>query len=65
MTDVSPTQDGSHLREAYLSVILADGEVASAVYARTADDEEVGVVGVVDHEAVPTAMLSLSTDWYE
>lgn len=29
VADVSPEQDGSHPRETYLSVVLADGEVAS------------------------------------
>jgi hypothetical protein len=30
--DVSPEQDGTHLRETYLSVILAEGEIAQVGY---------------------------------
>ncbi|VEG28421.1 Uncharacterised protein [Actinomyces howellii] len=71
VADVSPAQDGSHLREAYLSIVLADGEAASVEEAETVngDDGGVGVdagtVGFADHEAVSTAMPSDGVDWYE
>lgn len=71
VADVSGAQDGSHLREAYLSIVLADGEAASVEEAQTVDGGDWGVgvdagtVGFVDHEAVETAMPPESTDWYE
>lgn len=69
VADVSPTQDGAHLREAYLSVILADGEAASVEDAQTADGRKSGVfvdagtVGFVDHDAVATAMPPDDLEW--
>ena len=53
VADVSDAQDGSHLREAYLSVVLADGaEMSRAVV----DDAEVfvdsGVVSFADRDSV-------------
>jgi hypothetical protein len=74
VADVSDEQDGSHLREAYLSVVLADGEAVSVAAAASAgqvleDDEylavpvDAGTVGFADAEAVKSAMPE--GDWYE
>lgn len=71
IADISKAQDGSHRREAYLSVVLADGEADSVEEAETIDggDNGVGVdagaVGFVDHEAVDTAMPADGADWYD
>ncbi len=74
VADVSEAQDGSHLREAYLSIRLADGEVA-AVEAATGPDRtlgadefwmvgvDAGTVAFADAEAVRTKMPD--GDWYE
>ncbi|WP_433163798.1 DUF4241 domain-containing protein [Kribbella sp. CA-247076] len=74
VADVSEAQDGSHLREAFLSLHLADGEVAR-VEAATSPDEalgedefwmvgvDAGTVAFVDAEAVRTGMPA--GDWYE
>ncbi|QNE19807.1 DUF4241 domain-containing protein [Kribbella qitaiheensis] len=74
VADVSDEQDGSHLREAYLSVVLADGEAADVVPATRSDEElpveeywvvavDAGTVGFADAEAIPAAMPA--GDWYE
>ena len=69
LADVSQRQDGSHLRETYLSVIIADRDVAR-IMAVTPDGEEpyghdasfigipvdAGTVGFVDVEAVERCM---------
>ncbi len=74
VADVSDAQDGSHLREAYLSLRLAEGEVAK-VEAATSDGEELdedefwlvpvdaGTVAFADAEAIRTMMPP--GDWYE
>nr|WP_272954621.1 DUF4241 domain-containing protein [Kribbella sandramycini] len=74
VADVSDAQDGSHLREAYLSLRFAEGEVAAVEAATNADEElgedefwmvavDAGTVGFVDAEAVRTLMPE--GDWYE
>lgn len=74
VADVSDEQDGSHLREAYLSVVLADGtaarvEAATRAGEALAEDEfwmvgvDAGTVGFVDADAVRTAMPE--GDWYD
>ncbi|NEA36393.1 DUF4241 domain-containing protein [Streptomyces sp. SID13031] len=74
VADVSDEQDGSHLREAYLSVVLTDGEAVSLGTATGADQTledgewlavgvDAGTVGFVDAEAVRAAMPA--DDWYE
>lgn len=76
VADVSEDQDASHVREAYLSVVLREGEVASVEYARDPEgvvggNSELGLVGVdagtvafVDAEAVPLCMPPPS-NWYD
>jgi hypothetical protein len=74
VADVSKEQDRSHLREAYLSVVLAEGEAVSVVAAEPADEPleegqclavfvDAGTVGFADAEAVGTAMPD--GNWYE
>ena len=74
VADVSENQDGSHLREAYLSLRLADGTVARVEAATTSgealgEDEfwmvgvDAGTVAFADAEAVRTRMPD--GDWYE
>lgn len=74
VADVSDEQDGSHLREAYLSVVLAEGEAATVDAARRSGDDlpdgeywvvpvDAGTVAFADAEAVGTAMPD--GDWYE
>ena len=69
LADMSMAQDGSSLKEAYLSVVLADGEAASAEIARTIDGHKQGVVvdagavGFADNMAVETAMPPPGVDW--
>lgn len=64
VADVSSEQDGSHLREAYLSLVLAEGGAASVE-----DIPDVGVsvdagtVGFVDADAVARCMPD--GNWYE
>lgn len=75
VADVSEAQDGSHLREAYLSVVLAEGEAARSEVL-TPDGREpaeegrhygvgvdAGTVAFADAEAVSRCMPS--DDWYE
>ncbi|WP_265522894.1 DUF4241 domain-containing protein [Oerskovia flava] len=77
IADVSTEKDGSHLREAYLSVVLAEGEVAAVrpVVPEGADAAELsdgkyfgvpvdaGTVAFADADAV-TALMPAG-DWYE
>jgi hypothetical protein len=74
IADVSDEQDGSHLREAYLSVVLADGEVAAVEAAPKPDADlppgeywvvtvDAGAVAFADADAVKTYMPE--GDWYE
>lgn len=75
VADVSDEQDGSHLREAYLSLVLADGEVAQVRHLAptdaepAADDEcdgvpvDAGTVAFVDADAVTSCMPQ--GNWYE
>ncbi|MBN0041611.1 DUF4241 domain-containing protein [Cellulosimicrobium cellulans] len=76
VADVSDEQDGSHLREAYLSVVLAEGEVAvvEPVVPEGADvppeagtaygvPVDAGTVAFADADAV--ARLMPEGDWYE
>lgn len=75
VADVSEEQDGSHLRESYLSVVLAEGTVARVDYLvpdgaepPAAPDEfygvpvDAGTVGFADAEAVARCMPE--GDWY-
>lgn len=53
VADVSETQDGSHLREAYLSIEFAPGaEVSREVVAEAGVSVDSGTVSFADHEAV-------------
>lgn len=76
VADVSDEQDGSHLREAYLSVVLAEGEVAAVepVVPEGADGPpeagaaygvpvDAGTVAFADADAV--ARLMPDGDWYD
>ena len=61
IADVSDERDGSHEREAYLSLVLADGEPASVEAAQPVRGRgivcvDAGAVAFVDHDAVATAM---------
>lgn len=75
VADVSDQQDGSHLREAYLSVVLAEGTPArSELLVPVGKPEppageyygvgvDAGTVGFADASAVGTAMPD--GDWYD
>ncbi|WP_133979949.1 DUF4241 domain-containing protein [Kribbella voronezhensis] len=74
VADVSDKQDGSHLREAYLSVVLAEGEVASVGPATRVAEElpadeywvvpvDAGTVGFADADAIRSGMPG--DDWYD
>ena len=72
IADVSDERDGSHEREAYLSLVLADGEAASVEVAPQLSGSDWGVgvdagtVAFVDHDAVATAMPPREeSDWYD
>ena len=61
--------DVSHEREAYLSLVLADGEPASVEAAQPVRGRgfvcvDAGAVAFVDHDAVATAMPP-QDDWYD
>lgn len=62
IADVSMEQDGSHLREAYVSVILANGVSASVEQVSDGEGEEcfvgvdAGTVAFVDHVAAQTGV---------
>jgi len=75
VADVSEEQDGSHLREAYLSVVLSEAESHTVGAAQGVDgpppaDEyfgigvDAGTVGFVDAEAVLRSMPDGAT-WYD
>ncbi|MFF2451130.1 DUF4241 domain-containing protein [Isoptericola sp. NPDC058082] len=79
VADVSQEQDGSHLREAYLSVVLADAPAAEVrpfvPEGRSTTDEageplwfgvgvDAGAVGFADARAVRVATAAVD-DWYE
>lgn len=75
VADVSEAQDGSHLREAYLSVVFSD---AASVAVETAPTEaglavdgqhwgvgvDAGTVGFVDADAIERCMPGSGADWY-
>jgi hypothetical protein len=69
VADVSPEQDGSHLREAHLSLILSPAESVAVELAPGPDGQSYGVgvsagtVAFVDAEAVSRCMPHEST-WY-
>jgi hypothetical protein len=79
VADVSEARDGSHLREAYLSLVVSDGGPVAEVRGVTpegaeppADGEHYGVgvdagtVGFADAEAVTACMPDAdSADWYD
>lgn len=75
VADVSEAQDGSHRREAYLSVVFSDAESvaveAAPNEAGTPDDGEfwgvgvdAGTVGFVDADAIDRCMPGDDVDWY-
>lgn len=76
VADVSQEQDGSHYREAYLSVVLAEGDPVAAAAAQS--DREglepeqfwvvavnAGTVAFVDADAVTASMPLDDAAWYE
>jgi hypothetical protein len=75
VADVSVEQDGSHLREAYLSVVLAEGEAVAVEAAGRSDEDlaagdyravgvDAGLVAFADAEAIRTAMPPQGR-WFE
>ncbi|MFJ5694584.1 DUF4241 domain-containing protein [Arthrobacter sp. NPDC093125] len=75
VADVSPEQDGSHLREAYLSLVLSDADPVTVEAAPGPDGPpppgeyftvgvDAGTVAFVDAEAVRRCMPDPST-WYD
>lgn len=78
LADVSEEQDGSHEREAYLSLLLADGVVSSVEAAASVRGVpepgeywgvgvDAGTVAFADHEAIGESMPAESDDstWYD
>jgi hypothetical protein len=76
VADVSGEQDGSHLREAYLSVVLSPAESTSVVPATAIEGAspagqfygvgvDSGTVGFADAEAVKASMPEDGASWYE
>lgn len=77
LADVSPNGDGSHPREAYLSVVVSDTEAVRAEYARDPEGVasgnadlgavpvDAGTVAFVDADAVARCMPTPSTTWYD
>lgn len=76
IADVSEEQDGSHKREAYLSVILSDAEPATVELAPglggpPGEGEffgvgvDAGTVAFVDADSVARCMPADGTNWYE
>jgi hypothetical protein len=74
VADVSPEQDGSHLREAYLSVVLSEQAAVILVPARGVNGPpsegrvfsvpvDAGTVAFADADAVTRCMPS--SDWYD
>jgi len=75
VADVSPEQDGSHLREAYLSLVLSDADSVTVEAASGLDGPppagqyftvgvDAGTVAFVDADAVLRCMPDPTT-WYE
>ncbi len=75
VADVSEAQDGSHLREAYLSVVFSDAppeavEAAPNEVGIPEDGEywgvgvDAGTVGFVDADAIDRCMPGAGSDWY-
>lgn len=75
VADVSEGQDGSHQREAYLSVVFSDAESVAVQAAPSeagmpADGEfwgvgvDAGTVGFVDANAIDRCMPGDGADWY-
>ncbi len=78
IADVSEAQDGSHEREAYLSIVLRDGVVSNVGTVLLGDESEpdsywgvavdAGTVAFADHEAVEVCMPQIEEGgdtWYE
>ena len=76
IADVSDEQDGSHLREAYLSVVVSEApsvtvKAASGVDGPPPEGEyfgvgvDAGTVGFVDSEAVARSMPEDGGTWYD
>lgn len=76
IADVSSEQDGSHLREAYLSLILSDAPAASIEPVHGPDGPpengsyfgvavDAGTVAFFDAAAVETSMPGDGDDWYD
>ena len=75
VADVSESQDGSHLREAYLSVVFSNAE-STAIEAAPNEagipedgqywgvGVDAGTVGFVDADAVERCMPGDGSDWY-
>lgn len=75
IADVSEAQDGSHLREAYLSVVLSEADSVSIEPAPSQNGTplpdqfwgvpvDAGTVGFVDANAVTRCMPGDGVDWY-
>lgn len=71
IADLSAEQNGSHLREAYMSLILADGEAASVEQARNIDGDDCfvgadsGSVAFVDRAAATRVPKDLQDqEWF-
>lgn len=77
LADVSTAQDGSHVREAYLSLVIAEGAVAQVRAAIPEGTDpapagsyycvgvDAGTVCFADATAVRTLMPGTSQDWYD
>ena len=78
VADVSEERDGSHLREAYLSLVVSDAGPVAEVRGVTPEDHEpagdgehygvgvdAGTVGFADAEAITRCMPDDSADWYD
>lgn len=66
LADVSDAQDGSHVRVAYLSLVLSEGEPAVVERAAARDvPVDAGVVGFVDAESVERGMPEDRSTWYD
>lgn len=77
IADVSPAQDGSHLREAYLTLVVADGTPATATYPDAHPEGpapegeawgvgvDTGTVALVDLDALTRCMPADPRTWYD
>ena len=76
IADVSEEQDGSHMREAYLSLVMSDETPTLVEAAPTLEGEplagevygvsvDAGTVAFVDADSVTRCMPEDSTSWYE